>query len=652
MKQIKLIKLSLQNWRGQTKEIDFSDNMIIKGRNESGKSTVLNALLWVLTSADEYDRVNYKLFDEKLEQTYENAQTAIAELTLSIDGVNYVLKKSASQGWTRRKGNDEYERKGTDDYKFEIDSIERSATDYRKFIEEAILPIDILKICLNTRHFLFNTKDWKEQRKLLEKMVGEIKFEDFKGNYKDIEDDLKKYGIDDCISKYKSQIKTIKEKADSLPTTIEVLKQNLPDISDLSEVQEKISEIKGQIENIDKQLSGSAESIKPIIEKRNRQLEDIEALKKEYSEKKSEYEMKPIEEANKIKMAMSGIDLYNEQTEKKNAQKEKEIEDAKKQIEELQTRIEALNAIRQKLLYKNKACKAKIFTAENELTCSYCGQRLPNDKIEELRKQFYEKKEEEHQEIVEAGKANKRKIDEIDSKIKQLNVLIAEGYESIPLKDKSELTAKLAQMRADFVPFNETIEAKEIVAKIANINANLVSIPQQDNDALTNTKKMLMDEYAELNKKLAKKDDRQKAEEKIASLQKELKENISQKVLIEGKLEQIKKYEREKADIIRGKVNANFDYVSVIMTEKNKSGDDVDTCQILDKNGVNALVTNGASKVRCGIDIARAFAKFFDVNMPIVIDDCESINDENLPQLDTQTIRMYVADCPFTIINE
>lgn len=649
MKEIKLLKLSLQNWRGQTREIEFSDNMLIKGRNESGKSTILNAVLWVLTGADEYDRVNYKLFDDKLEQTYENAQTAIAELTMNIDGINYTFKKTAAQGWARKKGRDEFERKGTDDYTFFIDEIQRSANDYKKFIEEAILPIDILKICLNTKHFLFNTKDWKEQRKLLERMVGEIKFEDFKGNYADIEEDLKKYGIEDCIAKYKSQIKPIKERVDSLPNTIEVLKGNLPDISDLDEISKKLEETKAQIETIDKQLSGSADAIQPFIEQRNKQLAEIEKLKLEYSEKKSEYEMKPVEEANKIKMEISDIDLYNEQADKKNRQANAEVEKNKRELDGLQDKLASLKLMREELLRQNKECKNRIFM---NATCQYCGQALPEDKEEENKRKFIEQREKDHKEIVRRGKENRAKLEETAARIKELQILIAEGYEEIPMKDKSELVAKLAQMRKDFVPFNETITAKEINEKIANIKANLADIPTIDNEGLTNTKKLLMDEYAELNKQMGKKDDRARDEAKIVELQRELKTNASEKALLEGKLEKIKKYEREKAAIIRDRVNSRFDYVSVIMSEKNKSGDDVDTCQILDKKGVNALVTNGASKVRCGIDIARAFAKFYEVNMPVIIDDCESINDDNLPQLDTQTIRMYVDTCGFTIINE
>ncbi len=65
MKTITLKKLSIQDWRGQNRVINFSSSTEIKGRNKSGKSTVFNAFLWLMTGADAEDRVNYKLFNEK-----------------------------------------------------------------------------------------------------------------------------------------------------------------------------------------------------------------------------------------------------------------------------------------------------------------------------------------------------------------------------------------------------------------------------------------------------------------------------------------------------------------------------------------------------------------------------------------------------------
>ena len=288
MKTITIKKLTLQDWRAQNKVVEFTDNTEITGRNESGKSSIFNAFLWVLMNCDSDDRVNYKLFDEKEEQTYENSKTASVEAVIEIDGVTYSLRKTAKAGWIRKKGREIYEKKSTDEYHFYIDQIERNATEYKSFIEEIIAPFSKLKLMLNINYYL--GMDWKDLRRTFEDLVGTIKEEEFKGDYSIIKDELAKYTPEQIKESIKGQIKPIKKNIESLPITIETLKSSLPKIEDLDEVQQGIDDAKSQIEMIDKQLLGSSESLQKFIDKRNEELAKIGELESEYNKYKIEYE--------------------------------------------------------------------------------------------------------------------------------------------------------------------------------------------------------------------------------------------------------------------------------------------------------------------------------------------------------------------------
>ena len=96
---------------------------------------------------DVYDNLP-NLFDNTIVQTHDTSKVASVEGVFEIDGVEYTLKRTAEIGWTRKKGRDEWERKGSDNYKFYIDHIERNAGDYKKTIEDLFAPIDKLKIWL------------------------------------------------------------------------------------------------------------------------------------------------------------------------------------------------------------------------------------------------------------------------------------------------------------------------------------------------------------------------------------------------------------------------------------------------------------------------------------------------------------------------
>lgn len=644
MKTITLKKLTLQDWRGQNNSVTFGQDTEIKGRNKSGKSSIFNAWLWLLMGVDSSDNVNYKLFDEKVEPTHENSKVASVEAVLDIDGVEYTLKKTAEIGWTRKKGREEYERKGTDTYKFFVDSIERNASDYKAFIEETFAPFSKLKLMLNVGHYL--GLDWKDLRRTFEDLVGEIKDEDFKCDYSIIKNELAKYAPEQIKESIKGQMKPIKQNIEGLPITISTLQSSLPDISGLDTIQQEIDEAKEQIESIDKQILGSNEQAKAYIEKRNAELSEINKLKQEYAEAETKYNTKPIYEANKIKSQIAEIEGNNAQIERENRKGKQVVADAEREIELAKERLRAYEECRKVLLKENENVKSMQFEGG---VCSYCGQPLQGDKLEEAKQRFFEQKEARHKSIVATGKANNEKIAQCKKEIEELKAIIDKGYEEKPLQDKDKLTLELQELRDNFVKYSNTKEGKEKLEIIASHEANLTDIPTADTTALQNMKKELLNEIETNSKKLGLKGEYDKQIAKIAQFQSELKDSAAELALLEGKLNAVERYEREKASIISYRVNSKFDYLHVEMTETNKSGNIVDTCKVTDNMGISASVTNHASKVLIGIDLALALQKFYDVNLPLFVDDADLINSDNMPEMDNQLVKLIVTNEDFCV---
>lgn len=645
MKEVQIKKLSIENWRAQNKSIDFFGNITeIKGRNESGKSSVMNAFLWLLTGYDEEDRLNYNLFDNTVEQTYENAVPASVEAVLDIDGYEYTFKKSAKQGWSRPRGKSEYERKGTDDYTFYTDGIEVSATQYKSQIESLLAPIDKLKIMLNLRYFLM--LDWKDMRKQLEAMVGEIESSDFKGDYSVILQDLIKHTPDELKSLYKSKMKPMKASIEGLPKAIETMQNNLPDLTEVEEARKAIDEAKQQIADIDAKIVGAGDFAKHYIDKRNAELAEISKLKEDYANCEAAYNSNFDEEVLKITKEIRDVDSYNSDVEKANKKAESDKENAKKELEYMTDLLSSLRKRHEELTEQNKECKARVFTGEK---CAYCGQELPEDKLEEARKRFNEQKEKDHAYIVSQGKSNKEYLERTLKCIENLKAEIEKPLELQEKKSKAELETKLADLRASFAPYNKTTVGAAKIAVIEEKQANLTVIPQQDNEALLNMKRGLLDEIEANSKKLGLKDEYDKQVEKIKALQEDLKNNSIELAKLEGKLAKVKEYEEEKAKIISDRVNGKFEYVQIEMSETNKSGDIIPACVVKDNKGVNALVTNNASRVLCGIDIAIAFQNFYGLSLPLFIDDYELFSEDNQPNVNRQVIRLIVRNCPFQV---
>lgn len=642
MKEVNLKKLSLENWRSQNRVVEFSDITEIRGRNKEGKSSIMNAFLWLMTGYDEYDRANYQLFDNTVEQTYENSVPASVEAVLEVNGNEYTFKKTAKQGWSRPRGKSEYERKGTDDYSFFTDGIGVSATQYKSQIESLLAPIDKLKVMLNLRYFLM--LEWKDMRKQLEAMVGEIESSDFKGDYSSILQDLIRYTPEEMKSKYKQQIAEIKKNTDGLPKAIETLQSNLPDLKEVEEARKAIDEAKQQIADIDEKIVGAGDFAKPYIEKRNSELAEIGKLQEEYNKAQSVYLSNFNDEVEKIQKEIRDVDSYNADVEKANKKAESDKENTNKELERMTDLLAGLQKRHEELTEQNKECKARVFTGEK---CAYCGQELPEDKLEEARKRFNEQKEKDHEYIVSQGKSNKEYLERTLKCIENLKAEIEKPLEVREKKSKDDLEDKLADLRASFVPYNKTTEGAAKLSVIEEKQANLTIIPQQDNSALLNMKRGLLDEIETNSKKLGLKDEYDKQVEKIKNMQEQLRENSIEKAKLEGKLAKVKEYEEEKARIVSDRVNGKFEYVQIEMSETNKSGDIVPACVVKDNKGVNALVTNNASRVLCGIDIAIAFQNLYGLSLPLFIDNYELFSEDNQPNINRQVVRMIVDNCSF-----
>ena len=285
-------------------------------------------------------------------------------------------------------------------------------------------------------------------------------------------------------------------------------------------------------------------------------------------------------------------------------------------------------------------------------TCAFCGQKLPEEKLEEAKAKFNANKDAKHKSIVAEGKANNLKIEQCKKEIAELEAIIEKGYEEKPLKDKSELEAKLRNLELEFVPYEQTTEGKEKMAVISNMKANLTVIPAQDNAALPNMKKSLMQDIETLSKKLGLKDEYDKQMTVIQSKQKELKDSAVELALLEGKINAVERYERERASIISFKVNNKFNYLKVEMTEVNKSGNIVDTCRVLDKKNIPATVTNTASRILIGIDLSISLQRFYGLCLPLFIDEAHTIDSENFPKVNTQIIKMWNNGKDFNVENK
>lgn len=647
MKIVELKRLTLSNWRGQSRKVDFEGRTDVYGKNKTGKSSLKDAFLWLLTGYDSNNRMNFNLFDNNMEYTAENNPEAKVEAIFLIDGNEYSFKRTAKMGFVRKRGNKEYERKGTDEYKFYLDGIELGATEYRSRISSLFCDIDILRIILDTTYFL--GMEWKEQRKFLSLMSGEIEESDFKGKYAHLLSEMKKYSLDEIKARIITICDPIKSQLKSFPLTIQTLEENLPDISAIEEVKKEIENDKIQIQEIEDALNGSAETIKPFIDKRNTELLQISSLKNGLISRKKAFEEEqkaPMEIARKN---LDNISAKNEEIKAQNAKIERDRNRYETQIRTFEEYVKQCEQRREALLAEKNEEKEKLF---GEDTCPVCGQSYPESKQEELRASFEENKKNRLETIIAQGKANNSRKESFLKSIQELKEEISSLPEPQELHNVIGAVEELRKAEENWKRFEDTEEYASMMMNIQRAEENLTEIPEQNNEELIEMKKTFMHHIEESSKKLGLVDERKKQEQKIKKIKEEQQEAAAQLAEQEKLEAEIKEYEEERAQIVSDRVNKYFKRCNITMMSQDKSGKWIPNCVITALDGANYTTVNGAERILLGVDISNAFAEYFQISIPLFVDDVNLINDvSEAIQTQHQLINLIVSEDDLKVVN-
>lgn len=652
-RKIILKSLSLSNWRGQNHTIDFSDTTTISGRNGAGKSSVMKAFYWLLTGfPSPIETKNFNLFDNRLPITPETPKACV-KAVLNIDGFDYVIERKAEAKFTRKRGSNEMVKDASDTYGLYIDNIETSATNFNKWINDNICPVEQIVYCLDGGFFTeLLAGDKSKARKVLETIVGEITPEDMKGDYSIIAEDMKRFTVDAIMERTKAELKPWRERLAEIPAIIDSKEVTLAEYMaiDFDAILGEINKAKADIEDLDASILGRGKEIEPIMGERSRILNLVNEKVVAMNKARTTHDASEVAKLVDIKNAIQSIRTDNASIQSRNSMRKMEYESSMRSLKQKKKYLALLESTRESLLKERDEVKAMVFAGE---TCSYCGQELPYDKMEEAKARFNEKKTRELNNIVAKGKSNNEAIAETRAEIERLSSIVEKRYEEEPLKSLVVLEAEYARIRESIFPFENTEEYSRMKKEIEDLEATMPEIPSNDTSVLTNAKKVLMDTLEGLNRRYGLKTKADEIRKEIESLRVELRSVGSEIARLEGKIDKCKEYIQEKADVISFRVNGRLNDCVIDMWSTQKDGTLVPDTVLRGKDGVKFGSLNFAQQIKSKIELQMLFLRHFGISLPLWVDEATVFDSSNKPSFDNQTIFLYASDSPFlTIKNE
>lgn len=625
---MKLTKLELLNFKGlKAFTINFNGDVIIRGDNATGKTTVFDSVCWLLFGKDSLDRADFEIKTlDKGEPVHKVNHEVTGTFTLD-EGGTVELKRVYREKYSSPRGGDVTLTGHTTDYF--VDGVPKKEKEYKEIVS-SLIDESIFKLITNPLYFN-ETYSWQNRRKLLLEMCGDI--DDI--SVINSRDDLRRLAellegrtVDDHRKVVAAKKTAINKELDMLPVRIDEAMRNKPEIaSDKAKLIRDIETLSAGIGEVEKQKAiiqngFSSTEKESKIRDINRQLE-VQRSKVLSDYHKQKQRLRDEYEASLTKLKMVEVD--RDRCTDRRDELNKEIERESKRIATLQSEFDTFNA-----------------QQFNKESCPTCGQALPADKQVVLEAEFNtnkSKKLEEWNGLIESAVKLKEnyeeqqeimvsKIDSLTAKASQYNDAYNvkfkeyEAYSEPNVEDNpvyADLNAQLFLLEIDDEPGAEAEELAKLDEELSSMKSKKAGLETELN------KFKLIDDI----------------NHRILELENQQQKLVAEKNALDEASFLMDEFIKAKVNMLEENINSRFKLARFKMFNVMLNGNIEECCETTYK-GVPYRSMNNAARINVGLDIINALTSYYKVNAPVFIDNAEAVT-EFVP-VNSQTIKLIVDE--------
>lgn len=625
---MKLTKLELLNFKGlKSFAINLSGDVVIRGDNATGKTTVFDSVCWLLFGKDSLDRADFEIKTLDGGEPIHKVNHEVTGTFTLDEGGTVELKRVYREKYSSPRGGDVTLTGHTTDYF--VDGVPKKEKEYKEIVS-SLIDESIFKLITNPLYFN-ETYSWQNRRKLLLEMCGDI--DDI--SVINSRDDLRRLAellegrtVDDHRKVVAAKKTAINKELDMIPVRIDEAMRNKPEIvSDKAKLIRDIETLSAGIGEVEKQKAiiqngFSSTEKESKIRDINRQL-DVQYSKVLSDYHKQKQRLRDEYEASLTKLKMVEVD--RDRCTDRRDELNKEIERESKRIATLQSEFDTFNA-----------------QQFNKESCPTCGQALPADKQAVLEAEFNtnkSKKLEEWKGLIESAvklKANYEEQQEIMvSKIDSLTTEASryndaynvkfkeyEAYSEPNVEDDpvyADLKAQLFLLEIDDEPGVEAEELAKLDEELSSMKSKKAGLETELN------KFKLIDDI----------------NHRILELENQQQKLVAEKNVLDEASFLMDEFIKAKVNMLEENINSRFKLARFKMFNVMLNGNVEECCETTYK-GVPYRSMNNAARINVGLDIINALTSYYKVNAPVFIDNAEAVT-EFVP-VNSQTIKLIVDE--------
>lgn len=642
---MKLTKLELLNFKGlKAFTINFNGDVIIRGDNATGKTTVFDSVCWLLFGKDSLDRADFEIKTlDRGEPVHKVNHEVTGTFTLD-EGGTVELKRVYREKYSSPRGGEVTMTGHTTDYF--VDGVPKKEKEYKEIVN-SLVDENIFKLITNPLYFN-ETYSWQNRRKLLLEMCGDISDEDVIAEYSELKaltDILSGHSVDDHRKVVAAKKTAINKELDMIPVRIDEALRGKPTIDTPRDVLiQEISLATTTLETLeaDKALLVNGHA---VVDTRA-ELRDVQRrLMARESELQMEYKKQSALKSNEYDMVVSELNNLSSK-----------VESTKHRLDTSSKDIQRIESVIDELMHQRQQVNEDAFVMDIDEACPTCGQKLPAEQIQDAREKaktkFNLRKSKQLEELNQSIELKQQDIENIkkrDAGLEPVETLEA----LIKAKElvKQTITNEIEQLTAPVLDDDSIyadLKAEEFMLqmKLDESNTDHSEEIADIDKRIATTKEHRLNLETELNKY----EEAKRIDTRVAELESQQAELAAEKSKLDEASYLMDEFVKAKVNLLEDVINSRFKLARFKMFNVMLNGNVEECCETTYK-GVPYRSMNNAARINVGLDIINALTSYFKVNAPVFIDNAEAVT-EFVP-VNSQTIKLIVDESePQLVVKE
>ena len=634
MTEIKIKRLSLENFKcHRNLTLTFNGgNASIYGDNASGKTSIYDALTWLLFGKDSQGNgeknIEIKPLDANGEVKDHDALTAV-EAVLDVNGEEVTLRRTYKEVWTTKRGSSTASYDGnTSEYYVSGVPCKRNA--FQDKVNELVSE-DTFRMLTSVSHFA-NGISWQDRRAVLFNVAGvkdDSQILATSEGFAPLVESMGKLSLEDYKKKLLAEKRKFVGAKTEIPARISECQKTIEDIQGLD-----FAGARAEVEALTAKKDGISAQIVAIEH-------DSAADQKRMEIREAQLELTALENENRTYRTSQSSGLLNVHNLKMDLsdllnrlyKKQHELSNEKSYIAGL---AENIAKYRDRWISVN----GETFTGGN---CPTCGQNLPAAQLQTAKGQFDANKQKRLNDILQTANSYKESKAQAEDRLARQQEEIQQIEAAIQQKEQDIAAAEASVVEIlDMEGYADRKNAIQI--RIDTLNADLYEMMQASSDVIGKLRMEMTEITAQISSHMAvisKEDLLTYSKSRVEELREDAKTAAECLEAIEKMLFLMDEYSRYKTRFVEDSINGLFRIARFRLFREQANGGIEDRCDVV-YDGIPYISVNNGMKINLGIDIINTLSVAYGVRVPLFVDNAESVT--KLEACGSQIIRLVVSE--------